>query len=132
MAYQTMPRVFDYAKENGDWTEVPSPCWRRCRLSRPSTASRPSRTTINPKAVWSDGQPITSDDFKYTWDQIAHGKNIYDPTGYNEIESVDTTNPKMAVVTFSAPFGAWTQLFGADYGDHAVAHPGGQEPRRAA
>ena len=38
---------------------------------------------INPKAVWSDGQPITSTDFKYTWDQIAHGKDIYDKTGYS-------------------------------------------------
>src|SRR5579871_7048569 len=29
---------------------------------------------INPKAVWSDGQPITSADFKYTWDQIAQAR----------------------------------------------------------
>ena len=48
--------------------------------------------------MWSDGEPITSDDFKYTWDQIVNGKNIYDPTGYDKIESIDTTNPKVAVV----------------------------------
>ena len=57
---------------------------------------------INPKAVWSDGEPITSTDFKYTWDQIVNGKDIYDPTGYTQIESVDDTNPKVAVVTFSS------------------------------
>src|SRR5712692_7907929 len=26
---------------------------------------------INPAAVWSDGQPITSKDFEYTWKQIV-------------------------------------------------------------
>ena len=44
--------------------------------------------------MWSDGQPITSEDFKYTWDQIANGKDIYDKTGYDKIESVDSTQPE--------------------------------------
>jgi len=71
---------------------------------------------INPKAVWSDGQPITSTDFKYTWDQIANGKNIYDPTGYNDVTSVDDSDPHTAVVTFKAPFADWGMLFGGNYG----------------
>jgi peptide/nickel transport system substrate-binding protein len=71
---------------------------------------------INPKAVWSDGQPITSTDFKYTWDQIANGKDIYDPTGYNQITKVDDTDPHTAVVTFKAPFADWGMLFGGNYG----------------
>ena len=76
---------------------------------------------INPNAVWSDGEPITSNDFKYTWDQIVNGKDIYDTTGYDDIESVDDTDPKTAVVTFTEPFASWTQLFGADYGIYPVA-----------
>jgi peptide/nickel transport system substrate-binding protein len=71
---------------------------------------------INPKAVWSDGQPITSTDFKYTWDQIAHGKNIYDTTGYVQIASVDDTDPHTAVVTFTTTFSDWKELFGGIYG----------------
>jgi len=71
---------------------------------------------INPKAVWSDGQPIISHDFKYTWDQVAHGKNIYDPTGYSNISAVDDSSPSTVVVTFSTPFPDWKQLFGAAYG----------------
>src|SRR5258708_24027804 len=71
---------------------------------------------INPKAVWSDGQPITSTDFWYTWDQIAHGKDIYDTTGYNQVASVDHTDPHTAVLTFSSPFPDWKELFGAFYG----------------
>ena len=116
MEYQTMPRVFDYAKEGDDWTEVPSP----------TMAAMPTVATVNGKqtvtypiseaAVWSDGEPITSTDFKYTWNQIVTGKDIYDPTGYNDIESIDTTNPKVAVATFKTDFASWTQLFGADFG----------------
>ena len=71
---------------------------------------------INPKAVWSDGQPITSTDFKYTWDQIAHGKDIYDTTGYSQIASVDDTDPATAVVTYTTPYPDWKMLFGGFYG----------------
>jgi peptide/nickel transport system substrate-binding protein len=116
MAWQTMPRVFDYAKQNGIWTEVPNPMM----------ASMPEATTVNgkqtvtykisPTAVWSDGQPITSNDFKYTWDQIVNGKDIYDPTGYDKVESIDTTDPKTAVVTFKETYASWTAMFSADYG----------------
>jgi peptide/nickel transport system substrate-binding protein len=70
---------------------------------------------IKEEAVWSDGTPITSEDFEYTWDQIVNGRNIYDSTGYVDIESIDTTDPKVAVVTFSQPFAAWQDLFGGFY-----------------
>jgi peptide/nickel transport system substrate-binding protein len=116
MMYESMPRVFDYAKQNGVWTEVPNPM----------LAGMPEVTTVNgkqtvtyrisPNAVWSDGQPITSNDFKYTWDQIVNGKDIYDPTGYDKVESIDTTDPKVAVVTFKEPYASWTAMFSADYG----------------
>ena len=41
---------------------------------------------IRPEAVWSDGEPITSKDFEYTWKQIVDGKDIYDTTGYADIQ----------------------------------------------
>jgi peptide/nickel transport system substrate-binding protein len=108
----TMPRAYDIGTDNtfkpsilltGDATVVNSP-------------QQKVTYHINPKAVWSDGQPITSTDFKYTWDQIAHGKNIYDQTGYKNIASVDDSDPHTAVVTFSQTFGDWKGLFGAYYG----------------
>ena len=43
---------------------------------------------LNPQAVWSDGVQITSADIAYTWKQIATGKDVYDKTGYEQIESV--------------------------------------------
>lgn len=70
---------------------------------------------IKPEAVWSDGEPITSTDFEYTWQQIVTGTDIYDTTGWIDIKSVDTTDPKTAVVTFKKPFGGWQDLFGGFY-----------------
>jgi len=84
----------------------------------PTLAAGPPMTVtyrIKPEAVWSDGTPITSSDFEYTWEQIVDGKDIFDQTGYIEIESIDTTDPKTAVVTFTQPYAAWRDLFGGFY-----------------
>jgi peptide/nickel transport system substrate-binding protein len=70
---------------------------------------------IKPEAVWSDGTPITSSDFEYTWKQIVDGEDIYDDTGYVLIDSIDTTDPKVAVATFTEPYAAWRDLFGGFY-----------------
>ena len=112
----TMPRIFDFVKKNGTWVETPN----ILLAGEPAVATIAGKQTvtykINPKAVWSDGQPITATDFKYSWHQIATGNDIYDKTGYTQIEAIDDSNPKTAVVTFSSPFAGWKQLFGAFYG----------------
>ena len=116
MQYQTMPRVFDYAKQGSDWVEVPNVAM----AGMPTVTDVGGKQTVTYKisdaAIWSDGEPITSNDIKYTATQLTSGKNVYDPTGYDQIESVATPDPKTAVVTFKKPFASWTQLFSADYG----------------
>jgi peptide/nickel transport system substrate-binding protein len=107
----TMPRAYDYT-DNG---YVPN----SLLTGEATLVTSPAQVVtyhINPKAVWSDGQPITSTDFFYTWDQIAHGKNIYDTTGYSQIASVTDTDPSTAVVTYSSPYPDWKSLFGGFYG----------------
>jgi peptide/nickel transport system substrate-binding protein len=108
----TMPRAYDYNDASG---YEPSSLLTGPAVLR-TTPQQVVTYHISPKAVWSDGQPITSADFKYTWDQIAHGHDIYDPTGYNLISSVDDTDPQTAVVTFSSTFPNWKSLFGGFYG----------------
>jgi peptide/nickel transport system substrate-binding protein len=84
----------------------------------PTLSAGPPMTVtyrISPDAVWSDGTPITSTDFEYTWKQIVDGDDIYDTTGYVDIESIDATDPTTAVVTFTEPFAAWRDLFGGFY-----------------
>ena len=62
--------------------------------------------TLNPKAVWSDGTPITADDFIYNW-QAQSGNTAYtdvggkpyddaSTSGYNQIQSVVGSNPSAA------------------------------------
>jgi peptide/nickel transport system substrate-binding protein len=112
MGAQTMPRAFDLTP---DAKTVPS----SLLAGEPKLESGPPQKItykINPKAVWSDGQPITSSDFKYTWDQIKNGSDIYDKTGYKDIASVDDSDPKTVVVTFTTPYAGWHDLFGGFYG----------------
>ena len=75
----------------------------------------PQRLTyrLNPRAVWSDGTPITSSDLRYTWQQGATGPNVGNRTGWEQISGVDDSDPRTAVVTFAQPYAAWTNPFGA-------------------
>ncbi len=116
MQYQTLPRVFNYMKQDGVWAEVPSDAMASFPTATMVNGKQTVTYTLSDKAVWSDGQPITSADIKYTADQINTDKNVYDPTGYEKIEEVTTPSPKVAVVTFKEPYASWTALFGADYG----------------
>jgi peptide/nickel transport system substrate-binding protein len=115
-AVQTMPRAFDVVKDDqGKYTYKASNVLK----GEPKLETSPQQKVtydIADDAVWSDGVPITSTDFKYTWDQIAHTDDVYDKTGYTNIQSVDDSNPKVAVVTFSKPFGDWKGLFTGNYG----------------
>ena len=75
----------------------------------------PFRVTfkLRPEAVWDDGTPITSEDVKYTWDVIMNTTGVYTSVGYDQIKSIDTKDPKTAVITFKAPYAAWADLFGS-------------------
>ena len=66
---------------------------------------------INPDAVWDDGTPITSKDFAFTWHATIDTEGSVSVAGYDQIESVDTSDPKTAVVTFKANYAAYKNLF---------------------
>jgi len=115
MGVTTMPRAFDPVNTDNVYTYAPS----NLLTGEPKLETSPKQVvtySISPDAVWSDGQPITSSDFKYTWEQVAKGTDIYDTTGYTNIESVDDSDPATAVVTFKTPFADWKSLFGGGYG----------------
>ena len=69
----------------------------------------PQRVTyrINPRAVWSDGTPITSADFRYSWEQ-GKAANF---RGMGEIASVDDVDPRTAVVRWTNPSASWRDRF---------------------
>lgn len=65
-------------------------------------------------AKWSDGEPITSEDLKWTFEEIMNGEEVRVTVGYDQIEKVETPDPQTAVVTFAEPYAAWKDLFGLD------------------
>lgn len=124
MEFQTLPTAFDTRKVGGEWKLVPSDVLAGEPTVTQEGGKQVITYKINPKAVWSDGKPISSADFKYTALQIRDGRNIFDKTGYDKIESVATPDPRTAVVTLKQTYGAWRQLFGGTYTllpDHLLA-----------
>lgn len=79
--------------------------------------------TIDPKAVWSNGTPITANDFIYAWEQQrgpvpaipgagAPSDSVATTLGYDDIKSVTGSNGGRTVtVVFSTPFADWKMLF---------------------
>jgi peptide/nickel transport system substrate-binding protein len=116
MQVNTMPRAFDVVKDSsGQYVFQPNIMLK----GEPKLETSPKQKVtyeIADNAVWNDNAPITSTDFKYTFDQVATGKDIYDRTGYDQIESVDDSNPKVAVVTFKASYPDYKQLFAGGFG----------------
>jgi len=70
---------------------------------------------ISDKAVWEDGSPITSDDVDFSWKAIMNTTGAYTTTGYDLIDSIDTTDKKTAVIKFKSVFVDWPDLFGGVY-----------------
>lgn len=70
---------------------------------------------IRDEAAWSDGTPISADDFRYRW-QNSNGEDeeldVSSITGYDDIESVEGSDDgKTVTVTFAQPFADWQSLF---------------------
>jgi peptide/nickel transport system substrate-binding protein len=79
---------------------------------------------INPKATWSDGVPISADDFIYDWQANSGDPKYKDvggqafeaasTAGFSQIKSVTGSNGgKTVTVVFAKPFGDWQSLFGS-------------------
>ena len=116
---QTLPAPYVFVKNSaGDWAYKYNAL---VVTEEPKLETSPVQKItykINPKAVWGDGVAVSSTDFKYTWDQVANGTDVYDKTGYELIQSVDDSDPHTAVVTFKQgkTYSDWKGLFVGNYG----------------
>ncbi len=62
--------------------------------------------------VWSDGEPITSADFKFTYDMIMTDANaVNSQYPYDALVSVEAPDPLTVVMNFAEPFAAWEANF---------------------
>ncbi len=94
--------------------------------------------TINEDAVWSDGTPITADDFSFTWESQRHCAEAADNpegtynaatcNGYDVIESVEGSDGKTVTVTFAEPYADWVALFSPILPKHAFEAAGNGDP----
>jgi peptide/nickel transport system substrate-binding protein len=112
MQIPTLPGVFQTRQSDGEWVPEPSDLV----TGEPEVAVGDDGTqtitySINPDAVWSDGEPITSADFEYTALQIRDGDDIFDKTGYDRISAIDASDPATVIVTLDSPYAGWRTLF---------------------
>jgi peptide/nickel transport system substrate-binding protein len=71
---------------------------------------------------WSDGEPITSADFTFTYEMLMSDANAVDSRSpYDLMESVEAPDDQTVVVTFNEPFAPWlTTIFYAVMPEHAL------------
>jgi peptide/nickel transport system substrate-binding protein len=85
---------------------------------------------IKQNAVWSDGTPISADDFIYNWKQqngSIKDNDVATTAGYDRIKSVEgSDNGKTVTVVFKEPFSDWKGLFtGLVPANYISKRPGG-------
>ncbi|MDP9165082.1 MAG: ABC transporter family substrate-binding protein [Actinomycetota bacterium] len=107
----TMPRAFRIAPDGT--TTVNTDFFTSVELT--STTPEVVTYTINPKAVWSDGTPVTWEDIKSQIDATS-GKNkdfaIAAPNGSDRVASVTRgVDDRQAIMTFAKPYADWRGMF---------------------
>ncbi|MDL9935683.1 ABC transporter family substrate-binding protein [Gordonia sp. ABSL1-1] len=87
------------------------------------TSEKPFTVTyhIHTDAQWSDGLPVTGDDFSYLWQQMSRQPNVVAPAGYRLIDSVQSREGgKTVLVTFAERYPAWRELFSGLLPSHVL------------
>lgn len=87
---------------------------------------------INEDAVWSDGTPISADDFIFQW-EMMNGENaeidVSSTAGYDRVGSVEgSEDGKTVTVTFDEPFAEWQSMFSNMLPAHIVTELGDGDP----
>jgi peptide/nickel transport system substrate-binding protein len=67
---------------------------------------------LRPDVTWHDGEPVTAEDVKFTWETIMNpDSGVVSRYGYDVIETIDTPDEGTVVVQFKSPFAPWQTLF---------------------
>jgi len=62
--------------------------------------------------VWSDGTPITAEDFVFTYEMIMDPNNtVASQYPYDSLTSVEAADERTVVMTFAEPFASWEAWF---------------------
>jgi len=72
---------------------------------------------LKPDLKWADGQPVTSDDIRFTWQAIMKDPKVTSRGGYDQITAVDTPDPLTAVVRYGSIYAAYASRFSSSIGN---------------
>ncbi|MEJ2732542.1 MAG: peptide ABC transporter substrate-binding protein [Anaerolineae bacterium] len=82
------------------------------------------RIPLNPDANWSDGEPVTAEDFVFTYEMVLDPGNIATQSTWpydTYLESVTAEDDKTLVLTFTEPFAPWaTTMFNWVLPEHVL------------
>ena len=79
---------------------------------------------LKPGLKWSDGQPVTCEDVRFTWQAIVHPQSgAVSTTGYREIDGVDCPSPATAVIRYKTFYAPFLSRFTAIMPKHATGDP---------
>lgn len=86
--------------------------------------------------VWSDGEPFTSADVKFTYDYVINEQTTATTVGnYRIIESIETPDEHTVVIHFNNPTPGWFNVFVGPYGmilpEHVLRDFVGDQARNA-
>lgn len=72
-------------------------------------------------AQWSDGLPVTAEDFIYLWQQMTRQPGVIGGAGYRLIDGIESrSGGKVAVVRFTRAYPGWRDLFSGLLPSHAL------------
>nr|WP_307851692.1 ABC transporter family substrate-binding protein [Williamsia sp. CHRR-6] len=120
VAALTLPSAFDPVQTPNGMAWVLDPA---VLISAEVTSQEPFTVTyrITQDAQWSDGLPVTADDFAYLWQMMSKSDGVVAPAGYRLIDDVASrAGGKEAVVRFASPYPAWRELFSALLPSHIL------------
>lgn len=108
---------------------TPDPDYLAAAESTPA-GQHPQTVTyrLNPKAVWTDGTPLTAADFAAQWHALGEGADpayrTERPAGYAAISAVaQGADDREVKVAFKQPYAAWRTLFSPLYPAAATGTP---------
>lgn len=79
---------------------------------------------LRPDVTWSDGQPFTCDDVRFTWEANVNPKSgAVSTAGYRDIDSITCADPHTAVIHFRNLYAAELVLFWSILPRHATGDP---------
>ncbi|ORW58525.1 hypothetical protein AWC20_12335 [Mycobacterium parmense] len=111
MMKATMPRAFVIGPDGS--TTVDTDYFTNIELT--GTAPQVITYTINPKAMWSDGTPVTWEDIASQIHATSGADKTFEiagPNGADRVASVTRgADDRQAVVTFAKPYAEWRGMF---------------------